>query len=59
MEGYIETTRKVTLILNEAEVDWLKSLMQNPFNGLSPMEESEEDQKMRLALWNVLGGANG
>ena len=59
MEGYTETTRKVTLVLNEAEADWLKSLMQNPFNGLSPMEESEEDRKMRLALWDALGGVNG
>jgi len=52
-----KATTNLTLILNEKEVEWLKSLMQNPFNTLSfDDDESEEDKKMRRAFWDALGG---
>jgi len=43
----------VTLTLEEKEARWLKGLVQNPI-GVSPDDESEENEKIRRCFWEAL-----
>ena len=46
----IKSYVKVTMVLDEDEAFWLKSLIQNPIHP----EESPSDAKMRKAFWDAL-----
>lgn len=55
MKATIVRQEITTLILDEKEKDWLKSLTQNPIK-VDGIYESDSDSKMRLDLFSVLGG---
>jgi len=58
MESKVEKIYTMTLKLNAAEVNWLKSLVQNPIRSdfHEDVGESVEDENMRLAFFEALGG---
>ncbi len=45
---------EVTIIMDELEARWLKSVMQNPLYGQTLESEREQDSKMRLMFWHTL-----
>ena len=52
MENTIEQTTKHTLVLNEIEAKWLRSLVQNPL--VPPDQEDELSKDMRQRVWDAL-----
>lgn len=52
MENKVSKT--VTLVLNQAEITWLKNLTQNPTKDISYDEEDEYDKQMRETFWKAL-----
>jgi hypothetical protein len=48
-------TNVITIELNEEEVVWLKTLVQNPVLG----NETPKDRKIREAFWYALGSPKG
>lgn len=52
MEAFKEQVTTVTLKLNEAEVEWLKSLVKNPDSTV--INETKEDRKIRILFWDSL-----
>lgn len=49
-------TYRVTLELNERELVWLKTMVQNPMNDQNPKDEHPDEKSARLKLWKALGG---
>ena len=45
---------EVTIIMDELEARWLKSVMQNPLYGETLESERKQDLKMRLMFWRIL-----
>ena len=50
MESKITIYKKVTLILDDLEANWLKGVMQNELYG----SETETDRTMRQIFWDAL-----
>lgn len=52
----METERKttLTLILNEKEIAWLRSVMQNPIFVDDSKDESKTNAEMRNRFWNAI-----
>ena len=50
MESKITTYKKVTLVLDDLEANWLKGIMQNDLNDA----ETETDKTMRKIFWDAL-----
>lgn len=55
-EVRIKSTKIVTLILTEEEATWLRSVLQNPLNGVTPLTEDEVDRTFRISLFESLSG---
>ena len=49
-----KVTYTLTIQLSEIEAEWLRSNLQNPLGGLTPIEESETDSMIRKAIWDAL-----
>ena len=54
MEADMETTRVITLTLNEVEFAFLKAVMQNPIGCEKPCDEEIGNKKMRSKFWETL-----
>lgn len=50
MEVEVKVVKTVTIVLNEREAKWLKSVMQNPLST----PEAELDKEMRHTFWDAL-----
>ena len=51
----IKTEKVVELQLNNEERIWLKHVMQNPFYGFEPDDESPQDTEMRQKFFEAMG----
>ncbi len=56
MQTQTQITSATIIMLNEAEKEWLKAIMQNPMWVDCPTKENEHDKEMRLRFWQALGG---
>ena len=54
MDVETQKVTEVALKLNEEEARWLKGIMQNPFYGQTPLDETAQDSKMRGIFWTAL-----
>lgn len=50
MKAEIKKKIEITIILTEAEADWLKGIVQNPLST----SESDDDYKMRAVFFTAL-----
>lgn len=54
-EVKITTKKVVTLILSEAEAEWLKGVMKRPLNGNhNPDDEDRKDRNNRYEIFDAL-----
>lgn len=53
----IHTMKTYVLELNEEEAIWLRGLMQNPLYNLSPDQEENSNNRMRMAFFNAVKSA--
>lgn len=47
-------TIQYTLVLNQAERDWLKGIVQNPLFVDNPADEDPQDIEMLRVFWDAL-----
>jgi hypothetical protein len=54
MEATVKKEKTITLILNEEEAKWVRSICQNPMWVDDPADEDPVDKQMRWTFWNAL-----